>query len=266
MTLADDQVRGFIEDGFVHLEQIVPQNVVDDGCRVIWNDLGQSSDGPASWSKPVVRLMPSDDRPFREAFENRRLYSAFDQLVGVGRWLPRPHLGLFVVRFPHDSTPQDTAWHIDASFPPPGEPTETMDFSRFRVNITSRDRALLMLFLFSDTGLDDAPTRIRVGSHLDVPQILQPAGDEGMTFEEASKLAERASETRPVIVATGRAGDVYLCHPFLLHAAQPVRGTAPRLMAQPPLATKGSLLLDKPGHRYSPVELAIRMGLARSPH
>jgi hypothetical protein len=30
--------------------------------------------------------------------------------------------------------------------------------------------------LFSDVGEDDAPTRIRVGSHLDVPAALAAAG------------------------------------------------------------------------------------------
>jgi len=35
-----------------------------------------------------------------------------------------------------------------------------------------------MLFLFSDVGEDDAPTRILVGSYLDAPRILEPAGDE----------------------------------------------------------------------------------------
>jgi hypothetical protein len=43
-------------------------------------------------------------------------------------------------------------------------------------------RALLVLFLFSDVGEDEAPTRIRVGSHLDVRGILEPAGDAGLSF------------------------------------------------------------------------------------
>jgi hypothetical protein len=39
-----------------------------------------------------------------------------------------------------------------------------------------------------------------------------------------------------VRLATGEAGDVYLCHPFLVHAATwPNRGTTPRWIAQPAL-------------------------------
>lgn len=44
------------------------------------------------------------------------------------------------------------------------------------------------------------------------------------------------SSHRPQVCATGAAGTVYLCHPFLVHAAQPlVRGERPRFLAQPPL-------------------------------
>jgi hypothetical protein len=120
-----------------------------------------------------------------------------------------------------------------------------------------------MLFLFSDVGELDAPTRIRVGSHLDVPPILEAAGEDGMSFMEVAEKAVPATEHRPVALATGRAGDVYLCHPFVVHAAQPHHGTEPRFMAQPPLYPAEPLRLERPDGAYSPVETAIRRGLGR---
>jgi hypothetical protein len=254
-------VDRFIADGFVHLGRVVPTEVLAAGRSVIWSDLGRSPDDPSSWTEPVVRLLPSDDRPFASAFDNPRLYRAFDQLVGVRRWQPRPDLGLFVVRFPHGDDPGDTGWHLDSSFPPDDDATDAFDFSRWKMNVSSRGRALLMLFLFSDVGPDDGPTRIRVGSHLDVPPLLGPAGDDGMSGAQASALAAEASASRPVVLATGKAGDVYLCHPFLVHGAQAVRGAVPRLMAQPPLAPRHPLVLDRPDGTSSPVETAIRRAL-----
>ena len=50
-------------------------------------------------------------------------------------------------------------------------------------------------------------------------------------------------------------GTVYLCHPFLVHAAQPHRGTEPRFMAQPPLLPPGEF---DPALPPSPVQIAIR--------
>jgi hypothetical protein len=70
------------------------------------------------------------------------------------------------------------------------------------------------------------------------------------------------SPDRPLAHATGQAGDVYLCHPFLIHAAQPHRGTVPRFMAQPPLIPVGELDLDRPDGHHSPVERAVLRGLA----
>jgi hypothetical protein len=46
---------------------------------------------------------------------------------------------------------------------------------------------------------------------------------------------EAASAHRPQAYASGRPGDVYLCHPFLVHATQPHQGRRHRFMAQPPL-------------------------------
>ena len=41
-----------------------------------------------------------------------------------------------------------------------------------------------MLFLFSDVSENDAPTRIRQGSHMDVARVLQPFGEKGLSFME----------------------------------------------------------------------------------
>src|SRR3984893_7981738 len=134
------------------------------------------------------------------------LQAALDKLAGAGRWLPRSSLGTFPVRFPSRDDPGVTGWHAEASF--------AGDDGSWRLNVTSRGRALLMLFLFSDIGEDDAPTRIRVGSHLDVPRLLEPFAAAGVSF---FTLAEQLDVTahRPLALATGEVGTVYLCHPFL---------------------------------------------------
>jgi hypothetical protein len=86
-----------------------------------------------------------------------------------------------------------------------------------RVNLRSRGRALLMLFLFSEVSADDAPTQVGVGSHLDVPQFLEAAGDDGVAWTTLCQKVVPASAGRPIELATGSLGGVYLCHPFLVH-------------------------------------------------
>ncbi|WP_421825467.1 hypothetical protein [Larkinella sp.] len=54
---------------------------------------------------------------------------------------------------------------------------------------------------------------------------------------------------------------VYLCHPFLAHAAQPHHGREPRFLAQPPLLLRQELQIEGSKGGYFPVEEAIRLGL-----
>jgi len=259
MELSAQEVDRFIENGFVRLDHAFPRELADAGRALLWRDTGCAPDEPATWRQPVVRLGDYTQEPFRLAANTPRLRGAFDQLVGPGRWLPRGSLGTFPIRFPSMDAPGDDGWHVDASFP--GD--DPSSFFSWRINVSSRGRALLMLFLFSDVGEDDAPTRIRVGSHQDIARILAPEGEEGLSFMElAGKLD--ASAHRELAFATGEAGTVYLCHPFLVHAAQPHRGTRPRFMAQPPLLPAGPFQIAPQDGKDSPMERAIRLALART--
>ncbi|QHC23073.1 phytanoyl-CoA dioxygenase family protein [Streptomyces sp. GS7] len=257
-VLTADQIEQFVTNGFVRLPEAFPRSLANECRAFLWRETGLDPDDPASWTEPVVRLEGYANEPFQRAATTERLHGAFDQLVGPGRWVPRVGLGTFPIRFPHPADPGDAGWHMDGSYTPEGE-------SGYWLNLTSRGRALLMLFLFSDVDDETAPTRIKVGSHLDVPSFLQPAGESGMDLFSLCTAMDEAGQLdaphRPLALATGQAGDVYLCHPFLIHAAQPHRGTAPRFLAQPPLIPTGPLDLDRSDGTHSPVERAVRLGL-----
>jgi hypothetical protein len=260
MALAASQVRGFIEDGVLRLDQAFPRAVAEAARRVLWRDSGCDPDDPRTWTRPVIRLGEYAGPPFSGAIDTPPLREAFDGLVGKGRWLPRRSLGTFPLRFPSVVDPGDTGWHIDVSFA--GKDSSPDDYLTWHANVSSRGRALLMLFLFSDVGETDAPTRIRLGSHRDVARRLAPAGEEGLSLIDLAKNGFAETASRRELMATGDAGTVYLCHPFLVHAAQPHRGARPRFMAQPPLLPAESLSLERADSDYSAIEQAIREALA----
>ena len=57
-----------------------------------------------------------------------------------------------------------------------------------------------MLFLFSDVGERDAPTRIRIGSHADIARQLARAGEEGLTLGNCllmDSLGARTARSSP---------------------------------------------------------------------
>ena len=253
----NSRIEEFLQNGFVKVENAFSRDLADEGRAILWRDTGCDPNDASTWTEPVIRLGVYSDAPFARAANTRVLHKMFDELVGAGRWNPRASLGTFPIRFPSSKDPGDTGWHVDASFG-----TESADFMSWRVNVTSKGRALLMLFLFSDVGSDDAPTRIRAGSHLDIARVLAPAGEPGLSLRELAASGFAQTEHRPVVTATGEAGTVYLCHPFLVHAAQMHRGTQPRFVAQPPLLPSAPLLLFRTRGDYSPVELAIKQALA----
>ena len=124
--------------------------------------------------------------------------------------------------------PGDAGWHIDGSYDVDG---------KWWVNMHSRRRGLLALFLFTDVGDADAPTEILVGSHLDVPRVLAPFGARGVFCGDVAGDLPGSTFKRSRARATGRAGDVYVCHPFLIHRATwPHLGSGPRVVAQPEIA------------------------------
>ncbi len=250
--LSSSEIAAFERDGVVALRGVVPADLVA-ACRdqvdlVLWH-CGVDPEDPATWTQPVVRVMCPVSAEFRTAGTMPALWEVYDQLLGPGRW--RPHQGMggtIPVRFPHHDDPGDAGWHLDGGYVGPD--------GTYWINRASRGRGLLVLFLLDDVGPDDAPTELKMGSHLDLPAVLAPFGDEGASFLTVAEHFPPATLERESAFATGAAGDVFVCHPFLVHRATwPHRGTRPRAIAQPGVVIDGQFALD--GGDAFPVERAI---------
>jgi hypothetical protein len=252
-----NQIEQFIEEGFVRIDNAFSAEVAAEVRSILWKEIDADPNDPSTWTKPVIRLGMYSQPPFVQSANTPILHAAFDQLVGKDKWVACRSMGTFPVRFPSNEDPGDTGWHVDVSFG--DDPT---NYFEWRANWRSKNRGLLMLFIYSDIGEDDAPTRIKVGSHLDVAKLLKPKGEQGMTLLEMIEQLPLLPE-RKELTATGKAGTVYLCHPFLIHAAQPHRGMEPRFLAQPPLLLKDDLMKETEAGALFPVELAIQMGISR---
>jgi hypothetical protein len=255
--LSQAQIEHFIDHGYVKLEGAFDGDLARQGREQLWKAMGLSPDAPERWKQPVVRLGFMTGKPFVEAANTPLLHASYDALAGEGRWVRPNGLGTFPIRFPSPNDPGDAGWHVDVSFG-----TDNPDFMQWRANVKSSGRALLMLFLFSDVGELDAPTKIREGSHRAIARQLLPHGEGGLTLGELAADGFASTADCNEVLATGQAGTVYLCHPFLVHSAQPHRGTEPRFMAQPPLFPKGEF---DPSLPPSPVQIAIRKAIGMAP-
>jgi hypothetical protein len=213
----------FLCDGYAKVEHAAPKCVADAARAALSQQLGVSTHDPDQWSAPVLWAADlTGQGPFGELVRSPRLSAALDVICGSGGWQPRHCLGNVPVRFPVLPPADDRGWHIDANTPlPDGSWT-----------ITGRPHTVLVLTLLSEVGVHDAPTRIRVGSHRDLAGVL---GAEQLDLEEMGQVVDEASAGRPVCLATGHPGDMYVVHPFTAHAADEHRGHTPRFMAQAPV-------------------------------
>lgn len=216
-------VEAFLADGYVKVPEAAPAHVADEARALLWAQLGLSPDDPASWTQPVMWASDlTGAGPFGELARSPRLAAALDTVCGVGGWVPRGSLGNIPVRFPVTPPAEDRGWHIDLN-------TVLPDGSWV---VTGTPQTVLLLTLLSEVTIEDAPTRIRAGSHRDVAAVL---GDEPLDAVPAGTLVEAVSAGRPVRYATGAPGDMYVLHPFTVHAADEHRGRTPRFMAQAPV-------------------------------
>jgi hypothetical protein len=125
--LTPSQVKSFIDDGFVKIENAFSADLAKQGRDELWADIGLSPDEPEKWVQPVIRVASKSSRPFIEAASTPQLQKAYDQLVGEGRWLAPKGLGTFPIRFPSTVSPGDDGWHVDVSFG-----TDNPDFMEWR--------------------------------------------------------------------------------------------------------------------------------------
>ena len=247
-------VDAFVRDGYVAVRGAVDTGTIAACRELTWRALARQGirrDHPAGWPAVAEGFADLTGEPFVAAHMAPALTAAYDELIGPGRWKPSIDIGdAVVVRFPKEHDRGNAGYHIEGSYAGPG--------GAGWVNIRSRARGLLALFLLTDVGPDDAPTRLMCGSHLYVPEFLAPYGEAGAysdnVFWRESVLCLTAAH------ATGRAGDVFLCHPFIVHTATwPHRGSGPRMIAQPAINAPEGFALD--GSDPSPVARAIVYGL-----
>ena len=254
--MSTPSTEGFLENGFLVVRGAVAPDVLRQCVDAIESELRKHDvepQDPRTWTRPVVRFNCPEGPAFARAGGSPALWEMYDALLGPGRWVQRQGVGgTLPIRFPSTQDPGDAGWHIDGSYDVDGQ---------YWVNVHSRERGLLALFLFSDVTVCDAPTEIIVGSHLDVPRVLAPFGERGVWFGPVTGNLPASTFERPRTLAAGRAGDVFLCHPFLVHRATwPHLGTHPRMVAQPAIALCEPFRLQRAQYTCL-VEQAIVAGL-----
>lgn len=210
---------------------------------------------PATWSWPVIYLDGAHRLPYREL--SPRLWGAICDLVGGPERVASEFFADdFVVSlrpFGARSDPfpgkGDRAWHVDNA-------------SR-RARLDAYTNGLVLVALFSDLAPASGGTWLALDSIAKVARLLADA-PEGVDLVERERVAALTLECERFLEVTGEVGDVFLLHPFMLHAGTVNPSGRIRWMSNPNIELRGPLRLDhRDPSRASPVERAILAGLPR---
>jgi len=249
-VLDNHQVDEFIRDGYTVVRNVFSPQIAEAIRDYLWEELaaqGVRRASPSTWTKRVVHLAKVyHEEPFTGVWTDR-LFGALDDVLGEGRYSAPVGLGWWPVSFPNFDTPPWSAptegWHIDGI--------------QFHHHINSADQGLLPLFILSDISPGGGGTAVSAGSHAITARILATAEPDGLDDDELTTrvLQHPIQDVREL---TGKAGDVALVHPFLLHARSPNTGPAVRFICNPCIPLKEPMNLRRSDvSEYSPVEQAI---------
>jgi hypothetical protein len=251
-VFAATEIEQFVEDGYVLLREAFPREVAAEIRKFLWSEIGLSPDDPSQWTKPFIHIQKTFSHgPFREAF-TQRVWDAYDDVLGEGRYEQQKFLGWWPIAFPGFEPPPwkppTDGWHVDGI--------------QFHHHVNSRDQGLLPIFLLSDIGAGDGGTCLSAGSHKITARILADAEPAGLDVHELAKRV-REFPRRKVVETTGRAGDVMLLHPFMLHARSPNTGKSVRFICNPCVVLREPMNLNRANaEEYSAVERAIVEAIA----
>jgi len=249
-VLDDGDVEQFIRKGYVKIRGAFPRSVAEEWTANCYRRLGYDSNDKSTWLQPRIHMGGDQFVEVKEFAPT--VYDAICDLVGGEEKLALPcrwsdhfivNTGLGADDKWMPAGPQVGGWHKDGDF--------------FRHFLDSPEQGLLVFVNWTDVVHQGGPTYVATDS---VPVIARFLADrpEGV-LPGGFDFQARIAECKEFEEAIAEAGDVYLLHPFVLHAASqnPLRKF--RVITNPPVHLKEPMQLNGPNP--SPVERGVLHGL-----
>jgi len=260
-----DDLDHFLKFGYVKLEKCFdtsPGSLAYRWREETWQRCGYDPSDPRTWAEEKIHFNREENVDLTEFAPS--VVGAMNQLLGGHAIVNDPISwgnGLIVnYRLGADEPwippgPDAYDWHKDGDF-----------FLHF---LDSPEQALLTVVLWDDVVERGGPTYIAVDSvgHVarflaDHPQGVCPAeGDperDGLPADiPRYDFRSMIRECRDFRQATGRGGDVYLMHPFMLHTFSQNVLKRPRFISNPAVSLREPMNFHRPDGAYSPVERVV---------
>jgi hypothetical protein len=273
-TLSKDEIEQFERDGFVVVKGAFAREDAEAMQDAWWQELfhlhGIKRDDRSTWHQPLRDLRGAKSSPMQKKINTDRLGGVIDDLLGVGSWRWPKHWGRAVVTFPHGAV-WDVPGHKDRLGAAIWHWDSPVDWHRDGMN---------GVFAFGFVGnvvSGGGGTSILAGSH----RLLQAWEPKLQSLRSSDAAAHRGWFQRAhpwlaalnghvpgpddrraafmeegaeiegirvrVVEMSGEPGDMFLCHPTIVHCVSPNCSGWPRMMRIASVLTDG--LRSKIGRR-----------------
>jgi hypothetical protein len=251
--LSRADVDHFIDHGFVVVKDCIDRAVMKEWVDRSWIRNGYDPLDPRTWKEGKVHMPNREfsrvcDIAPRALAAMRDLVGGVERVADDLRWadgfIANYRLGDDQPWLP--PSPEVAGWHKDGDF-----------FLHF---LDSPEQGLLSIVLWDDVVPRGGGTFIACDSVDVVARYLaaHPEGVEPMGFP-FGELIRQCTDFRE---ATGRAGDVYLMHPFMMHTSSQNHSGRARLITNPCVFLTEPMRFDRvPFESHSPVERAVLRAL-----
>jgi hypothetical protein len=251
-VLTSSQRQQFLETGVAHIPALIPRRVTDAMADRLWEVLtrqhGVQRARPQTWT--VARPTKLQELKRTGAFDVMdcpELRAVLDDVFGGRGWTAPRHWGQALVTFREDDAPwtvPSVAWHLDlidqavlAPWPyyvrlfvllAPVEPG-----GGGTVYLAGSHRLVMRLMAQAAAPGENRCKPLRERLKRQDPWIAELCTGQGEGRIERFMQAAVEIDGVPLRVAetVGGAGDLFVMHPAMLHAASPCAGPEPRLVA-----------------------------------
>lgn len=251
----EEEYQFFIDNGFVVLEQCFdagPGSIVERWRNESWERAGVDPDDRDSWPITAKVLPRTEEVPVKEMAP--RAYDAICRLLGGEDKLKNRNYcwgNNFLMNY---ATASDQPW-VPCSVNSPEGINWHVDGSWFKHFLDSPEQGILGIVMYSDMESQAGCTCYAPDSIGPVARVLHenPQGLMPNAFDWEG-LIQQCSDFRE---CTGKAGDVVLMHPFMMHRGSQNVKKIPRFMCNIVTSMAEPMNFNRNDGRYNAMEQVV---------